>query len=516
MNVLDALFPLAGDGAAPGSWPRPDFRVAALEFGIGIVAVARPPADLHAWLEDWRTPPSSEEVARFLEPYRRAFELDGTDARFMQDREDLPGQSDPPETLLIEAPGESTIRNNTALLVKPGRVRVLSRRAAAAALDTLQTYAPAGGRGNLTSLRGGGPLTTLVLPPSSGDPWRDRWRLIWANVPYGKPVPPDALATVFPWCAPTRTADRYTATTDADVHPLQAFFGMPRRIRLDFAANAKRLPCDLTGEIDDIIVTGWRQRPNGTKYVGFVHPLSPYYDDGKSGKLPLHPQPGGIGYRHWLGLAFGTSDGSRQRAACVATWYERARELPAKTLHGTRLLAAGFDMDNMKARSFFESEMPLPGSGDEAAEKRVREIAQTLVPASEVVARCLRLAVRNALLGNDAKTDGTLPASAGEELWSATQDQFFGCLERHEELPLADMASAWRLTLQRVALRVFDAVAPLDPRAASFDFARVVDARKSLSAALNGYGKSGGELFKALHLPLPEQRKSKARGNPAA
>ena len=71
---------------------------------------------------------------------------------------------------------------------------------------------------------------------------------------------------------------------------------MPRRIRLDFAPNPDRLACDLTGEIDEVIVIGWRQRPNGVKYANFDHPLSPYYKDAKSGWLPLHPQPG----RHWL------------------------------------------------------------------------------------------------------------------------------------------------------------------------------------------------------------------------
>ena len=95
-------------------------------------------------------------------PLVHAFDLDGPGPRFLQDIEDLPGEPDTPETLLIEAPGGSTRRKNTALLVKPDRVTRLSRPAAAMALFTLQCYAPAGGRGNLTSLRGGGPLTTLA------------------------------------------------------------------------------------------------------------------------------------------------------------------------------------------------------------------------------------------------------------------------------------------------------------------------------------------------------------------
>jgi CRISPR system Cascade subunit CasA len=180
-------------------------------------------------------------LATAFAPLGTAFSLDGEGPRFMQDAEDLPGTPESPETLLIEAPGESTLRNNTALLLKPGRVARLARPAAAMALFTLQTYAPSGGRGNLTSVRGGGPLTTLVLPGVTVP----LWHMLWANVPQGKPAGANEL--VFPWLAPTRTADRFPSTTPVDVHPLQAFWGMPRRIRLEFTPNADRLACDLTG-----------------------------------------------------------------------------------------------------------------------------------------------------------------------------------------------------------------------------------------------------------------------------
>jgi CRISPR system Cascade subunit CasA len=37
-------------------WPRPDFRVAALEFLIGLLATACPPRDAEAWLDWWQAP----------------------------------------------------------------------------------------------------------------------------------------------------------------------------------------------------------------------------------------------------------------------------------------------------------------------------------------------------------------------------------------------------------------------------------------------------------------------------
>jgi CRISPR system Cascade subunit CasA len=144
---------------------------------------------------------------------------------------------------------------------------------------------------------------------------------------------------------------------------------MPRRIRLIFEENSEGLACDLTGAVDPVIVTGWRQRPDGVKYVAWDHPPSPGYRDAKGGGwLPMHPQPGGIGYRHWVGIALGDAEGTRRSASCVTDWYGRSQNIPALAQRESRLLAAGYDMDNMKARSFVESEMPLFPADVESAQ----------------------------------------------------------------------------------------------------------------------------------------------------
>src|SRR5205814_9202137 len=146
----------------------------------------------------------------------------------------------------------------------------------------------------------------------------------------------------------TRTSDRFPATTPAETHPLQAFWGMPRRIRLDFAENTQTLPCDLTGAVDTEIVTGWRQRPNGVKYVAWEHPLSPSYKDNKSGGwLPVHAQPGGIGYRHWVAIAIGDDAGTRRPARTISDW--RVRSVNVSSAGASlRMLAARYYLDNNK------------------------------------------------------------------------------------------------------------------------------------------------------------------------
>jgi CRISPR system Cascade subunit CasA len=289
---------------------------------------------------------------------------------------------------------------------------------------------------------------------------------------------------------------------------------MPRRIRLDFAENTENLPCDLTGAVDTEIVTGWRQRPNGVKYVAWEHPLSPSYKDNKSGGwLPVHAQPGGIGYRHWVAVALGDDAGTRRPARAISDWRMRSADVSlARAPSG--LLAAGYDMDNMKARAFVESEMPLPGSEAKAAETLAR-VARRLIDAAGIVAAALRSAVRQARFSRDTSVDSAPLAAVYESFWAATQEKFFALLPDDPsddwETALDAAASTWRGALKWSALRLFDEAAPLDPSAVSCNPSRIVQARRNLFGTLDGWGPMGTKLFEALQLPSPEPKGKRRR-----
>jgi len=66
------------------------------------------------------------------------------------------------------------------------------------ALFTFQAHSRSRGAGNRTSMRGGGPMVTLV------DPGGGLWPLVWGNVPEGRP---GALRDL-PWMRPTRTSEK--------------------------------------------------------------------------------------------------------------------------------------------------------------------------------------------------------------------------------------------------------------------------------------------------------------------
>nr|WP_182986822.1 type I-E CRISPR-associated protein Cse1/CasA [Gluconacetobacter aggeris]MBB2169301.1 type I-E CRISPR-associated protein Cse1/CasA [Gluconacetobacter aggeris] len=512
-QVVDGL---ADDPVVAFEWPRADFRIASIEFLIGLLATAFPAADTAQWMDLWYEPPSVEALDQAFARVAEAFWLDGPGARFLQDLDDLVSSSEPVERLLIEAPGESTLRRNADLFVHRGQVAALGRPAAAMALFTLQSWAPSGGAGNMTGLRGGGPLVSLVLPGEGAN----LWQIAWANTPCGKPAPVDDLARIFPWLAPTLVSGKGGTKVRAEhnAHPLQCWWGMPRRIRLDFGDGG---PCGLTGQLDAATVTGWRQRPYGISYDGWtgmpygggacIHPLTPRYRQKPDSEwLSVHPQPGGIGYRHWVGVVVDSREGNRLPASAVATWRaERARD--AGGAQSPRLLAAGFDMDNMKARGFVESEMPLPGTTDALRQEKLDGFARDCVEAADLVASVLRGAVREALFGGaTVSLDATLLSGVRERFWAGTSGAFFDLLNRLTEQDAYAVETArveWMTTLRVQAMARFDATVHLSPDMREAEAMRAAQARRRLRAAVSGFGKEGGAIMQVMNIPVPESKK---------
>lgn len=500
------------------AWDRADFDAAAREFMIGLLATACAGPNGDRLRRGWHErPPAPAELDELFAPLAPAFDLAAPGPAFMQDLDPLDGEAVPVAQLLIEAPGANTLKKNLDHFVRRGRVEVLAPAAAAMALFTLQTFAPPGGAGHRTSLRGGGPLTTLVRPGAAAPGAPDAlWPLVWANVAAER----DAVAVdarLFPWLGPTRISDKGQTTTPAETQPQQAYWGMPRRLRLVWTANEAGLPCDLTGEVAPIVARHYRTRPWGVNYAAWLHPLSPHYRSKAGGDwLPVHGQPGRIGWRHWLGLvASATGDNSRPAAAVVAA-IRRLATLPAGERLGARLLVAGYDMDNMKARDFIEAEMPLH-LVDDAVADRFHGLVRQAVEAGRLVARQLAGTLHHALHGPDAAMqDGGPVAQGRERFWAMTEQPFHDLLARAAEgFAVADeeaqdraamaLRQGWLAALRGEALAIFDALAPLtDPAAA--DPRQVgwhVAARRMLVAACAGRGPGGAKIFSELGLPPP-------------
>jgi CRISPR system Cascade subunit CasA len=503
-----------GEVIAP-DWPRPDLNVATYELLIGLLQVAFAPKDTKDWHRLLEQPPDIARLDEAFLPLIPWFNLDGDGPRFMQDFDELEGEPGNIEALFIDATGENAIKKNADLMVKRQRYNHLSRATAAITLYALQQFAPSGGAGHRTSMRGGGPMTTLVLPPSGEN--SSLWQLVWHNVMTAKqfdPVDPGDLQQaqrIFPWLAPAITSKkgREVHQGDPQTHPLQSYFGMPRRIRLVFEENSLQQACDLTGTVDDSLATGYITRPYGVNYGQWRHPLTPYYrkkaEDMES--FATHPTPGRFGYQNWLAIVLGNEAKTRDPAKTISVFQQERQ----KRLGGDkpRLLIAGWAMSNMKPLDFILAEQPLHVAADETHQKNLDRLARRMVLAADKASGILIGAVQDALKagGNKPKQDSSLINALRESFFADTETGFHKLLHEFASQPDVnpqEIAASWLKNLQRTAFALFDATVqpdPSDPLRAE----QAVRARQKLAAGLF-YGKGDKSLRGILALPVPAKK----------
>lgn len=498
---------------------RPDLRGALVQFLVGLLQTAWPPRDEDAWLRAWERPPSPRTLKRAFQRLSPAFDLDGDGPRFMQVELPAEAEAAPVALLLMDQPEVKKERENKDLFVKRGQVDGMCRSCLAAALYCLQTFASGGGRGHLTSLRGGGPLSTMVLG-------RDLWQTLWLAVlpadDFWTDGPPDDPLSlrIFPWLGLKRTSEaKPIRLTPLQADPVQVYWGMPRRIRLELDQAARKGVCPVCGREDQELFSHYRARPLGIKYEGaWRHPLSPYYRTNDT-LVAVKGQPGGICYRHWLGLVLRDGEGKRLPAQVVWRFtrklYGKAPGRELASGGGVRLWAYGFDMDNKKARGWVDSEMPLvsfpPDKGDEFEYQ-----ARALVLAADHAANTLAACLKSAWFSPDRKVkvnQGALPL-ASEQLYHHTEADFYRALHRVRDLlergidpdgpEFVACKEDWVRTLRDTALEIFRQQAqahlagPADPR-------RIALARNKLAASLNP--RAHKKLRELMELPSPTPRR---------
>jgi CRISPR system Cascade subunit CasA len=218
-------------------------------------------------------------------------------------------------------------------------------------------------------------------------------------------------------------------------------------------------------------------------------------------------------------MLYGAKDGSCEPAQCVSLFLaERAGDIP-RADRSFRLMAAGYDMDKMKARGFTEAETPditFPCGGSGAVAEKARNFAT----AASEVASTLSQAVKIALYGGGADVGATttLLKTARGRFWADTSGNFFAILNDLSVLPAekragdatVPVAHAWRSVMERAALAIFDDMVPVQD-VLSPNVTYVVAGRRFLVLTLLGYGARGLELFGNLQLPVPETKTRKRK-----
>lgn len=469
--------------------PRPDFQGALYQFLIGLLQTGFAPEDEEQWLEYWEEAPDATDLQGRFSSLSPAFELTSDDGpAFLQDLELPDGEAKPIAALLIEAPGGKTLKDNLDHFIKRGSANQLCPSCAASALFTLQTNAPSGGVGHRVGLRGGGPLTTLVLPKATNS---TLWQKLWLNVFNQEDLQSmDKLeSSVMPWLGKTRTSEKGQITTPADVHPLHAYWGMPRRIRLSETFESG--VCDLCGCDAESLFREYRTKNYGTNYDGaWQHPLTPYRHDPKKVNPPLSlkGQQGGLGYRHWLGLAL-QDESNGDKAAQIVRHYNQERGRMVADRGGAALWCFGYDMDNMKARCWYEARFPVFYLSEQQQCNLVGWAGELIDAARETV-KILRGEVKVAWFRRPEDAKGDM-SQIDAQFWQASEAEFFRLLERLATLSdsggmaPAEIYAAWLKVLIGKMIQVFD-VTTLSSAPEDLDLKRIVNAKKSMLSRFHG------------------------------
>lgn len=485
--------------------PRADFQGAAYQLIIGLLQTVMAPEDRREWHRCYSNPPTVEALQEKLNKVTHAFNLIGDGSLFMQDFDTLADcKLSDINGLLIDAPGDNGIKNNTDHFVKRGGIEALSLPMAALALFTLQINAPSGGQGHRVGLRGGGPLTNLLIPQNNKS---TLWQKIWLNIickeTWWYEAPNLKSGKVFPWLMETKISkSKNTEIYANEIHPLAMYWAMPRRIRLEVEKGEEI--CSITGQVVSDFVSTYRTQNYGNNYAGeWRHPLTAYrFNPKKVEEVPnsMKAQPGGITYQYWDVLTL-TSEAQGQRCSLnIENFYEvtSRREQVFGAL--PRLWCFGYDMDNMKARGWYDTSLPLYQINPE----QQTDILQTIKELQEL-ANKFRLELNKRIKEawferpKDARGDTGFIAA---QFWQQTEQIFFEAVQALSQqdiyYPLATKtAEKWLKAMQKTVENLFDeytlSVDIGDPK----QLKRIMQARRFLTGWL--YGGKDIKNFKEQH-----------------
>ncbi|AMX01709.1 type I-E CRISPR-associated protein Cse1/CasA [Microbulbifer thermotolerans] len=479
--------------------PREDFQGAAYQFLIGLLQTAMAPEDKEEWVRLYQTPPSIDELREVLEKWQPAFELDSAGPAFMQDFDLLEdSKASSIEIILVDSPGDNAKKQNRDFFVKGRSNPKFCKACTAISLYNFNSTGQAIGARYRTGLRGGGPITTVVMPVEKNS---SLWEKLWLNVIdiefLGCEKPSVESSHTFPWMGPTRTSENDEEVLFDQVHPVHMYWAMPQRMRVIFLSEDGL--CDICGRRSNELAREVRIKTYGYNYKGdWDHYLTPY---GKKNNKPNETSyarkasEDGIGYKYWGVLAFEDSDGSGSvPAKCVTDYYQKVEiaddvgiEMPDVFL----IWAFGYDLDKGKTRGWYSSYMPLLALSKEAYPLAKIWLKQ-MISLTEDSSSSLIKAVKEAWFKNPKEVKGNM-GYISASLWETTEHDFYQLLMELGERLSGDappqrfppeIAAHWYRTVTRQAAALFDEFVLSSPLE-QLDMKRITRARKNFKKRLH-------------------------------
>lgn len=440
---------------------RSDLDASLLQFLVGLLQTAYTPVDRDVWAARLDRGFDPSELQEAFSRLHRAFWLDGDGPRFLQFAQVSDGRAWGVHQLMLDAPGENAIKKNSDLFVRRESIRRLSLPAAAVALIAYQTHTPGAGSGHFTSIRGGGPLTTMLVGPTL-------WESVWLNVLPRRDlekVPGDlvgraALEDIFPWLRedtyPAEWRRSGLGVPAQTMSPLHHYWAVPGRMRLQFEETPGR--CDLLGVECDRAVTSFLRAPAGLWYgPDYEHPLSPHYCSRDGDWLAYKGKPQSCLYSFW------------PRALCSLPEAETPSKpaLVLRVLPGAirarpqyKVWVCGFDTANSAVLGWYTALMPMVGLADPVAAQRLYDLGHLCADAATAVMRTLQKCISAALFAPRGERTVDL-GQISADLAAATTAAFYATLQSlaadmqagdvREEERLVD----WLTSLRDAAMRLF-------------------------------------------------------------
>lgn len=466
--------------------PRSDFNAAYLQFLIGALQTAYAPDTESAWKKMVKTPPSTEALDEAFSSIAQYFSLDGFPHRAFQDM-DVHDNDNPISEILPDYPTNELFNRTTP-------IQKVSVEVAAAAILNMQLHAPEGGRGHYTSARGGGPMTTILRG-------RNLWHTVWLNI-----LPKDALgeylignpelnepANIFPWLQMQDQADQRPHIGPHQAHPLSIFWASPRRIQIVVEKNTLGM-CDLEPE-KPASVQFYRRKPNGSKFDGWKHPLTPWGKSDDRGFYSAKLLNGITSYKQWQAIAFGISDGSEPSAVLLYASTMRERQFLGEK---PEIFACQYDFNSMKARAWYEFSYPFLSVSDKLndsekiiAWKNLKSEIENYVKISEECLKVTQRSIKSALRNDQTSIsfDSTFMDSLNRQFWSNTEAQFFSIANEVGNQPMAglekieEIRNKWFQYIRKECKKLFQmACESSPPRSASIK--RISEAGVSMNRIL--------------------------------
>lgn len=334
---------------------RGDFNGALLQFAIGLFQTVMPPADTKEWFKIADNPPNPAKLQEILEPYVPFFYFNGEAGSFLQDLELDVNEHKKWQiiSLLLDS------NNGKSFFKKPETVSQMCHACTVMGFLSLHVNANEGGAGQRTSLRGGGPLTTVICG-------NNLWETIWLGVMDG--LSNESLyledawknaESIFPWLTKCRTSEDGQIVTPETpgVHGLQQFWAMPRRTKLHKPVKGR---CDICNMESETCYRHFAMKNYGNNYDEWVHSLSPHNFIEKSQKyVPVHGKPEYYGYRHWLGYLLEDVSKNKKRYPAQAVQVALDQRYEFFSEVAPALFVFGYDMASAKPRSWISKKMPL-------------------------------------------------------------------------------------------------------------------------------------------------------------